>query len=211
MTRFLHSLALLILLAPSLAGATLISFDPTDSIAGLGDTIAIDIIATPENGELIGEFDFIVNFDPTILAFDNLVFGPSLNDDVFFCEILSCRGFDDASGAFEMFEVSLVFPLNTLQDGIAPVLLGTIFFDAIGGGTSDLSFTGNIFGQDPPLNILGDDFGLPLPVLNPGTTTITVMTVSEPGTLLLMFTGLLALTVRRRPVFAIKRITTTTS
>ena len=200
MKTFLNRVTPLLLLIPSLASATLIAFEPVNTTAGVGDSVAIDIVATPEAGELIGEFDFIVNFDPAILAFDGLVFGGSLNDDPFFCSLLACRGFSDVGGGVAMFEASLVFPLSTLQDGASSIVLGTLLFDAIGVGTSDLSFTGNILGRSPPFDLLGDEFGVALPVLQPGTATVTVIEVAEPGALLLVFAGLLAFTARRRTV-----------
>ena len=199
MKSVIHRLAVVIclLVATSAANATLISFDPADTTADMGALIAVDIIATPEMGELIGAFDFIVNFDPAVLAFNDLIFGPALNSDPFFCALLGCRGFVAGAGTLEMFETSLEFFLGLLQDGTSPVVLGTIFFDAIGVGTSGLSFTGNILGQDPPFNILGDEFGLPLAVLQPGVGSVTVIQVPEPSSLLLMLTGLALIAGRR--------------
>ncbi len=199
MSRYFRSLAVLCLLLPSLASATLLNFVPSNADIDLGDSIAVDIVATPEAGELIGAFDFIVNFDPAILAFDTLTFGPSLNDDDLFCTLLGCRGFSSAGGQVSLFEASLVFPLTTLQDGASPITLATLVFDAIGVGTSDLTFTGNVLGQAAPFNLLGDDFGIPLAVFEPGTGRITVaQPVAEPPVLLLMVAGLLALAARRR-------------
>lgn len=199
MKRFLAVGAVLAAVLPSMAFATLIEFAPSDSTADLGDTIAIDIVATPEAGELIGAYDFIVNFDPAILALDNVVFGASLNDDEFLCNLFGCRGFFDIGGGVEMFEAASPFtPLGNLQNGVAPVVLATLLFDSIGIGTSGLSFTGNILGQSAPFNLLGDEFGIPLPVFEPGTGTVTVVQVSEPATLLLTLTGLFALAAIRR-------------
>lgn len=197
MTRFLRGLALITIVAPAIANATLIEFSPADSIAGLGDVVAIDIIATPENGEMIAAFDFLVNFDPTILAINSVVFGSSLNTaaslDSILCILAPCRGATDTGGALSIFEVSALFPsVSVLQDGISSVTLATIIFDTIGVGVSALSFTGNIPGEDAPFNFLGGDFGARLPVLDPGTGTVTVVQVAEPPTLLLMLIGLFA-------------------
>lgn len=202
MKQFLAICTVLMLGIPSMASATLIDFDPSDTTADLGDTIAIDIVATPEAGELIGEYDFIVNFDPTILALDDLIFGPSLNDDEFFCSLVGCRGSVDVAGGVNLFELSLAFPLFLLQDGTSPIVLATLIFDTIGVGTSDLSFTGNIAGQSPPFGILGDEFGFPLPSAQPGTGSVTVVQVPEPSTLLLTFSGLVILlsSLRRRRI-----------
>jgi len=200
MTRLLRCLAILAFFAPALGHATLLEFAPADSNATLGDTIAIDIVATPEGGELIGAYDFIVNFDPTILALNGVIFGASLNDDPFLCSLFGCRGFFDTGGAVEMFEAASPFtPLGALQDGVAPVVLATLLFDAIGVGTSGLSFTGNILGQAAPFNLLGDEFGVPLPVFEPGTGRVIVaQQVVEPPAILLMLSGLLALIARKR-------------
>lgn len=200
MSKCLRSLAVLCLLLPSLSSATLLNFVPANADVDLGGTVAVDIVATPEAGELIGEFDFIVNFDPAVLAFGGLTFGPSLNDDDFFCAFLGCRGFTSAGGQVSLFEASLVFFLDALQDGTSPVTLATIVFDAIGVGMSDLTFTGNIAGRTAPDNFLGDDFGSSLAVLEPGTGRINVLAVEvpEPPVVLLMLAGLLVLAGRRR-------------
>lgn len=201
MTRFLRCLAVLSILAPAVSSATLLNFAPSSATVDLGGTIAIDIIATPESGELIGAYDFIVNFDPAILALNDLVFGASLNDDQILCDLIACRGFFDTGGAVEMFEAASPFvPLGNLQDGLAPVVLATLIFDAVGVGESALSFTGNILGQAAPFNLLGDEFGVPLPVFEPGTGSVTVAAaVPEPPALLLMLAGLLGLLIRQRP------------
>lgn len=189
------------------AQATLIEFAPADQTAELGDTVAVDIVATPEGGELIGAYDFIVNFDPAVLALNGVIFGASLNDDPFFCNLLGCRDFFDTGGAVEMFELASPFtPLVALQDGVAPVVLATLIFDAIGVGISGLSFTGNVLGQAAPSNLLGDEFGIPLAVFDPGTGQVVVnappVTVPEPATWTLMLAGLLIMTAgfRRRPI-----------
>ncbi len=193
MKRFLPTLIVLTLAAPSIANGTLISFEPSAATVGLGGNFAIDIVATPEAGELIGAFDFDVIYDPAVLSFADATFGPSLNDDPLFCVILGCRGFADAGGSVNLFEASLVFPLASLQDGASPIVLATLIFDAVGVGTSTLGIVGNIAGLSAPFDIVGDEFGVPLPVFEPGTAAITVVAVHEPAPLFLMLLGLLAL------------------
>lgn len=198
MRKFLPILIVLTLAAPSVANGTLISFEPSAATVGLGGNVAIDIVATPEAGELIGEFDFDVIYDPAVLMFTDATFGPSLNDDPLFCAILGCRDFADTGGVVNLFEASLVFPLTLLQDGATPIVLATLNFDAVGLGTSTLDIVGNIAGLSAPFGILGDEFGVPLPVFEPGTAAITVVAVHEPASLLLMLLGLLA-AWRRQP------------
>jgi len=196
MTRIIRSLAFLSLVVSGAANATLISFDPADTAVDLGGSFSIDILATPEAGELIGTYDFLVNYDPTILAFDSLVFGTSLNSSASFCDLLgtSCRDYSDTGGALNLFEVSFEFDLAALQDGITSIVLATLTFDAIGLGTSGLSFTGNIAGLAAPFNFLGDALGLPLAVVpGVGSATVAPTQVSEPPVILLMLTGILAL------------------
>jgi len=195
-----RSLAALCLLVPSLAGATLLEFAPADTSVVPGSTFEVNIVATPESGELIGTYDFSIDYDPAILAFDSLTFRDSLNDDEFLCDLFACRGFSDSGGSLSIFEIaSPLVPLSLLQDGFARVVLATIAFDAVAAGVSGLSFTGSILGQSPPFNLLGDEFAIPLPVFEPGTATITVAeAIPEPPASMLMLTGLLGLFARQR-------------
>ena len=58
--------------------AITMSFNPSDSIIGLGDSIGVDIVISGMESDKLAEFDFNINYDDTILAFDSYSLGPEL-------------------------------------------------------------------------------------------------------------------------------------
>jgi len=177
-----------------LANATPIEFVPADQTVDLGDQVLVDIVVTPDDVS-IAAFDFIVNYDATILSVFSVVFGNSLDGGL----SLSLQDIVDfGSGMLNLAELSLlsVSDLADLQSTDSFVL-ASIVFDTLILGTSNLSFTGNIFGSP---GFFVDAGGVAI-ATEPGSGSITVVqppvTVPEPPTWMLLIAGLLAVSLHR--------------
>src|ERR1700733_1498757 len=117
----------------------------TLEIGGLGDHTAPSL----------GVFDLNLDFNPSILSFDNAVFGdPILSDQLDPTGGGNTITFASASsGSVELFDLSLdsANDLNNLQE--PTFVLASLTFDAVDVGTSQLVLT---------INTLGDADGNPL-------------------------------------------------
>ena len=58
--------------------AITMSFNPSDSIIGVGDSIGIDIVISGMESNILAAFDFNINYDDTILDFDSYSLGSEL-------------------------------------------------------------------------------------------------------------------------------------
>jgi hypothetical protein len=142
----------------------------------------------------LGTFDVNLDFDPTVLSFNNAVFGdPVLGDLLDPTGLGNTISFASPGfGTVELFDLSLDSDtqLNTLQPGT--FTLGSVMFDTIRVGTSTVDIT---------INALGDADGNSLSAdIQNGTAQVTaVSSVPEPSTLPLVATvGMLVLIAGRR-------------
>ena len=182
--------ALVLLAFSGMAHATPIEFNPANSIVQEGDTVAVDIVVTPDVGVFIGSYDIDVLFDESLLSVADVIFGTSLGGP-----FDSIQGdFGAGPGGHFISEISFLFDLSIVQAGDgSPFTLATILFNANAVGESLLSFG---------LTLLGDEFGFPVanpPVPGSGSIVITeAVAVPEPGSLILFLCGLVLLITWRR-------------
>jgi len=191
-------------------------FDLQDSVATVGDTINIEIVALSlvgvEPPTIISEFDFDVNWDDTsIVTLTGVTFGSLLGDpDPFMFETITGASIDNGAGIASVDELSLLWslfppsPLEILQDfGNIDISLLTLHFSADNVGVTNLSLTPGIidlFGGGPD-GFLGDELGTLIPVTPfGGTITVEAPIIPEPGTLLFTFLGLVGLAIGRRNI-----------
>lgn len=197
---FKHGFFALILLLgfwTNSASAIMLSFVPSDQTVQLGDQATVDVMVTDLTEQYVGEYDFFVSWDDSLLALTTVDFDIFLDGPVDSFQYVD----SSASGTVNVAELSLSGLFN--QDGASDFRLFSLTFDTLNVGTSLLSFTGNI-GLDPN-SYLGDGWGSVFQTdVSTGSITIEqrTTTVPEPSTLMLFLTaGLLGFGANRLKSF----------
>jgi hypothetical protein len=184
------SIALVALFVATNAQAITLSFDPLSQDVNLGEQVFVDLVISGLGDQMpdsLGMFDLDIAFDPSILAFNNAVYGdPVLGDQLDLWGLGSLTITTPGVGSVNLFELSFDFPsdLDTFQAG--SFTLATLSFDTLSLGTSSLDIT---------INSLSDAWGYSLIAT---TQSGSVNVIPEPGTLLLMSGGLLGVGYLRR-------------
>ncbi len=183
--------AAVILFLSASAQAAVLSIDPVTQTVGVGHDVTLAVNISRLGDEVapsLGGFNIFLDFDPTILAFDSVVFGNQLD--------LGIEGsltlVDDSNpGVLELFELSeeSISDLDLSQPGA--FTLARVTFQAIAAGVSDISFGLGPFGFG---SFLSDALGDPID-FTAGSASVKV---AEPSTLLLLGLGLAGLGFARR-------------
>lgn len=187
--RWILGLIALVASAPVLAIPVVqVKFDG-DSVS-VGNPVSADVSVVGLDDELVGAYDLTLSWDPALLTFDSLEFGPFLDgpDD-------SVRDFASGSGLLNVWEVSLSALLQ--QTGFGSMPLFTVNFLAVGAGSARLDF------DLTALQILGDAFGedyLGFGLEGDVISIVAPVSVPEPAPLSILCGGLLLLhmTMARR-------------
>ena len=192
-------LCLLVLLGLGMqAHATVISFVPSDQNTSVGNTVSVDLVISDLGADFVSTFDLSIFFDDTIISFESFVFGSDCGG--FSC--LDVMGFDAniedvidwGGGEVEVAEVSFDFDedLDLLQPD--EFVLGTFVFSGLNIGVSALDiFVWEVGGAFVFDETLGFFVASSLDVDVVGGS----IEVPEPGTLLLLMSGLLGLRMAR--------------
>jgi hypothetical protein len=184
------------LLAPDAASALSISLlvdGDTSATVAVGGVLEVDVFVsglTAGGAPSLKSFEIDLTFDDSVLAFQSASFGTALNGGNP-ASSFQDSGLRAVAQAF-IAEVSILGNLNFQSDAF---LLGTLFFDVIAGGNAVVALGTNAAPVSP---LFGDQNGDPL-LLGAVPAPIAVEAIPEPGTLLLVGAGLVALAVRRRP------------
>jgi len=177
------------------AAANIIEFRPQSVTADIGETVAVDVVASNLNGEIVSAYDLDITYDSLVLAATGITFANGLGDALFF-EVF--ESFDlSVPGLIDLAQLSLL-PDDLLfaMQGGQELLLATIFFDTLSAGVSTLDF---IF--DAVNDVKTFDAAV-LPVTGtPGQITVEApVAVPAAPTLALLLTGLVLMAFRHRRV-----------
>jgi len=161
----------------------------------VGGRLAYDVRVDDLGDEIVAAFDLDFVFDPAVLTFNGLIFGPSFGGAAD-----SFSGFDtSAPGLVDFFLFSILSDdvLAAAQGGSA--LLARLSFTGLAPGSSPMNVPGQ---EDDPFFALDgrEASGLELAAIGSALAVVTERKIAEPGALTLLAIGLLAIavTVRRR-------------
>lgn len=178
-----------LLFIPGAVSAYSLSFSPPAQSIGLGSSAQVEVRISDVVPELpaspggLGNYDFEVVYDPTIITFDTATDARALGLAIGLDAVLL------APGRLNLSAFSLEDPSDLLSLQSDSMLLLTLGFTSSAAGTSPLVFE---------LVTLGDVLGtLRTPTLSSGSITVLPAAVPEPGTLALFAAGWIALARRR--------------
>jgi hypothetical protein len=158
-------------------------------IAVQSELVNATVSVTNLNSELVGAYDFELDWDPALLSFESILFDTLLDGPGD-----SIQGFTAGTGRLNAFEVSLGLLVD--QAGLDTFRLFTATFEAIGTGTASLGFAGTL----PQLlvNDLGEEY-VGTTLLGATLLVSPPVSVPEPSTLSTLLIGLPALLAMRKP------------
>jgi hypothetical protein len=136
-SRFvLPALTALLLAAP--AQAVTIGFEPSTTVASVGDSFDIEVIVSDLGGEVVSAYDLDVRYDPGVLGVDIAVLENALGlggSEAFYGGSIAEPGLIDLAGVSLLSDAELL----ALQGGDR-VTLATIGFTKTGEGSTSLDF-----------------------------------------------------------------------
>ncbi|WP_339074816.1 hypothetical protein [Teredinibacter turnerae] len=171
-----------LLLAAHLTSANAITIDilPTEQTVLLGDQVGVDIwVSDLGDNFALGDFDFDLTFDSSIISFDSVSFGSGLGD--------SWQDYSSTDGLLNLNELSWETAGSLLTNQPMNFSLATILFNTEAIGSTQVSFS--------TVWALGDQWGNPFDfTTSDGTINVIggVNPVPLPGSLPLMLSGLIA-------------------
>lgn len=183
-------------LSPATQAITL-EFAPGAQGVTLGSPASVDVNVSALTGALaLGAYDLNINFNSAILSTPTVTFGTGLNLGVIANSTTGTLG----TNPLNLFEVSLVLPATLSGSQLDSFKLFTLTFNTLTIGTSPLSFSAVILGDEN-----GEDISQRVTTLGTGSIGVTAPPtpggsnpIPEPSTWALMATGLVALGVWRR-------------
>jgi hypothetical protein len=193
-TYLLICTVILMLFTATQGYATTIGISPASLNVPQGNTFSVELAISGLGNNVapsLSTFDVNINYDASVLAFNKAVFGdPVLGDQLDLFSLGNIAAATPMSGSTNLFELSFDLPgdLDQLQAG--SFTLATLTFDALSTGTSALGIY---------INALGDSLGDPL-TADTVNGTVNVVGVPEPGTLLLLASGLVGLVAGRKMI-----------
>lgn len=192
-------LSLVVLLGLSLqAQAVVISFVPSDSNVELGDSTAVDLVVSGLGADILTGFDVSVLFDDTLLVFESFAFGTDCGGSSCL-DVLGFGSFQEVTdwgfGEVEVFELSFDLDADLMLFQPDDFVLGTFTFSGLDIGVSVLDiFVWELAGEF----VFDPDLGFDVASSLDADVQAGSIQVPEPGTLLLLMSGLLGMAMYRR-------------
>lgn len=181
------------------ANATLVTVELNNTDFAVGDVISADIIISdieldPTFQKIVGDFEFNLNFDGSIIKFISASFGDKLDvdPDPFWASDQSVIA---SVGNVLISEISYAFSTDLFfaQNGLASFVLASVDFSVIGSGASTISLSDVAIGNE-----LGDQFNAVSTMgKNYMTSNANPVGVPEPGTIVLLLTAMAFLVLRK--------------
>jgi hypothetical protein len=168
-----------------------ISLAPPSVAAGLGETVAFDLVMDFDAETQGGGVEVL--YDSSLLEFQSFTFDPVLPDDVGF----RCWPFATTPTCNDG-------PANTIEIGwgvlFSPALtgthvVGTFLFEALVDGFTNISLASSVGFPGPFYDTSGNIIS---PELSGATVSIGLISIPEPGSALLFAGGLLGISIWRR-------------
>jgi hypothetical protein len=191
MRKMILSIAILAvaMVSAAQAKADTVSLSLSSATVTLVNTAAVTLdIAGLGSGTALGTFDVSVAFDPGILGFSSAAYGdPSLGDQLDLEALGTFSSTTPGIGTVELFELSFDSPAVLASSQATSFTLVTLDFNTLALGQSALSIS---------INALGDQNGNSLSATTlDRSVTVNPSTVAaaDPGTVLLLGSGLLAI------------------
>jgi hypothetical protein len=166
----------------STSTAAVVTHTPTTAATIAGAPVVVDVrISDLGAGNSLGAFDLDLGYDPALVSFSSVAFGPALGNPALFEALTGVSA--ALPGVIDFSEVSLLTPAELAAAQGSSFSLATLTFMGVGTGTAAFSILGT--------SILSDAFGRPLPIspLKP---------IPEPESVFPLGLGLAALTALRR-------------
>jgi len=180
------------------ANATVISFSPSETNVGIGNSVSVDLVISDLGDEILTGFDLSIFFDDTLLGFEGFEYGTDCGG--FSClDVLGFGSLQDTIdwgfGEVEVFELSFDFDADLMDFQPNDFVLGTFTFTGLEFGISALDiFVWELAGEFVFDDALGDFVASSLDA----TVESGQIEVPEPGTWLLLMSGLLGLRMMGR-------------
>lgn len=175
------------------ANAIQITVTPPLGTTVVGGTLVFDVRVEDLGEQIVSAFDLDLLFDPAVLSFDGLVFGASFGGAAG-----SFPGFGQpAAGVVDFFLFSILPDdvLAAAQGGSA--LLARLSFTGLAPGSTTLRVLGPA--DDEFFALVGREAaGLEVESIGAALAVVSARAVPEPGTLVLLGIGLLAIVVAMR-------------